>query len=46
MLMLLSYWEIEKSDMIKPQPVDICLPSDCRYRPDIINLIHGNRVRA
>lgn len=30
------YWELDTTDIVKPVPVDKCLPSDCRYRTDSI----------
>lgn len=37
-----SFWELEKSDLIKPMEPVKCLPSDCRYREDMNGLARGD----
>jgi hypothetical protein len=43
---LYRYWELETCDTVKPMPIEICLPSDCRYREDAIAFATGNLDNA
>jgi hypothetical protein len=36
------YWELETSDIIKPNEPKNALPSDCRFRTDLIALLENN----
>ena len=37
-----KYWEMGKMQPVRPIPVENPLPSDCRYREDLIKLAEGD----
>jgi hypothetical protein len=39
-------WELETTDVIRPNDYKICLPSDCKYRTDLIALAERNFTKA
>jgi hypothetical protein len=38
----IRYWDLEKIDPAYANKVDLPLPSDCRYRTDLIELANNN----
>lgn len=40
------YWEIGKLDPIKPIKTEDPLPSDCRFREDIVYLAMGDKNKS
>ena len=46
LIILFRYWELETCDAVKPMPVDLSLPSDCRYREDSIAFGMGDIKKA
>ena len=43
---LIRYWELETTDIYKPVSFEKSLPSDCRFRTDLIALAQGDIPKA
>jgi hypothetical protein len=40
------YWDFDTSDLIRPHPIATPLPSDCRYREDLLALMNQDMELA